>query len=89
MPPRLISLVLRYAKDMAHSMVNKGQVYVEWSPLREHWFKLNTNGSFRVGSNSASYGGVLRDSLGNWIVGIVVNLGCEVSVLVELWGSIF
>lgn len=50
-------------------------LYIARKPPREHWCKLNTDGSFKATSSSATCGGVLRDSPGVWLCGFVANLG--------------
>ncbi|GLT87021.1 hypothetical protein SLE2022_051250 [Rubroshorea leprosula] len=55
-------------------------------PPVKGWYKLNSNGSFNVASNSVSARGLIRDFLGNWISGFVVNVGCASIFIEELWG---
>ncbi|KAK8631742.1 hypothetical protein V6N13_028522 [Hibiscus sabdariffa] len=57
-----------------------------WQPPVSEWYKLNTNGSRVSSTRFASYGGVLRNSIGDWIVGFKKYVGiCSIAVA-ERWG---
>ncbi|GKV49295.1 hypothetical protein SLEP1_g56052 [Rubroshorea leprosula] len=60
--------------------------WVRWKRPDEGWVKLNTDGSFNRDGNSASAGGLIRDSLGDWISGFTVNVGSASIFIAELWG---
>ncbi|KAL4287042.1 hypothetical protein AHAS_Ahas19G0146600 [Arachis hypogaea] len=48
---------------------------IKWIPPPEAFFKINVDGSFTVQSNNLTCGGVIRDQLGKYILGISCNLG--------------
>jgi hypothetical protein len=45
-----------------------------WTAPLGGWFKLNTDGASRGNPGSASAGGVLRNSMGDWCGGFAVNI---------------
>lgn len=47
-------------------------------------FKLNTDGSFLGNPGNAGYGGLIRDLLGQWIMGYSGSCGIATCLLVEL-----
>lgn len=55
-------------------------------PLADGTLKLNTDGSRLHGL--AACGGLLRDTMGQFICGFHYNLGSASSILAELWGVI-
>ncbi|GKV35829.1 hypothetical protein SLEP1_g44040 [Rubroshorea leprosula] len=57
-----------------------------WTPPVEGWHKLNTDGSCSLATNSASAEGLIRDSVGNWVSGFIVNVGHTSIFVAELWG---
>lgn len=59
--------------------------FVSWLPPPPGCVKLNTDGS-RLDTGYAAAGGLLRDHLGTWISGFVVNIGITSSYNAELWG---
>ncbi|GLU17744.1 hypothetical protein SLE2022_341000 [Rubroshorea leprosula] len=91
-PQELCATIWQYAKyteiAMSSSSLVKSRLprWVRWMPPMEGWYKLSSDGSFNVTSNSASAGGLIRDFLGNWISGFVVNVGCASIFIAELWG---
>ncbi|GKV45487.1 hypothetical protein SLEP1_g52559 [Rubroshorea leprosula] len=60
--------------------------WVSWMPPVEGWFKLNSDGSYNLSKNSASAGGLIRDSSRGWVVGFTINVGCASIFIAELWG---
>ena len=42
-------------------------IVVHWQPPPMDWVKLNSDESFLLSQNSASYGGIIRDHLGRLI----------------------
>ena len=48
--------------------------------------KVNINGASRINLNRASYGGLIRNSLGVWISGFSHKLEDYISLKVEIWG---
>ncbi|GLT96458.1 hypothetical protein SLE2022_140780 [Rubroshorea leprosula] len=91
-PHELCAMIFQHAKYtemvMSPSSPVKSRLpqWVSWAPLVEGWYKLNSDGSFHVASNFASVRGPIRDFLGNWIFGFVVNVGCASIFIAELWG---
>ncbi|CAL1357331.1 unnamed protein product [Linum trigynum] len=58
---------------------------VGWTPLLEGWVLLNTDGASNGNPGPAGAGGIVRDSMGNWLGGVVASLGSATTVLAELW----
>ncbi|GLT50394.1 hypothetical protein SLA2020_238810 [Shorea laevis] len=91
-PQDLCSQIFQHAKYTKLAMnpllpVRHSQPrWVSWKPPDDGWFKLNTDGSFARESNSASAGGLIRNSLGSWLTGFTVNIGRASVFMAELWG---
>ncbi|KAL9414398.1 hypothetical protein AB3S75_042799 [Citrus x aurantiifolia] len=65
--------------------LRRKKIFIGWQPPTWPWCKLNTDG-FARNSWDAGAGGVIRDSVRNWILGFCMNIGeCPV-VMAELWG---
>ncbi|KAG5564215.1 hypothetical protein RHGRI_000421 [Rhododendron griersonianum] len=47
--------------------------------------KLNTDGCWYESNSKLGFGGLFRDSKGNWILGFFGKLVCDSSLEVELW----
>nr|AIK35195.1 LINE-type retrotransposon LIb DNA [Ipomoea batatas] len=62
------------------------QLWIPWSPPQPGFVKMNSDGAMKANSGMASAGGLLRDHMGNWIVGFSTNIGHTNSFLAELWG---
>ncbi|GLU14821.1 hypothetical protein SLE2022_313680 [Rubroshorea leprosula] len=60
--------------------------WVRWIPPGEGVFKLNIDGSYNHEMASTSAGGLIRDTIGRWISGFIVNIGSASVLLAELWG---
>lgn len=58
---------------------------VKWEKPELGWLKLNTDGSWNATSSKASGGGLIRDELGNWVVGFTRKLGRMNSLTAEVW----
>lgn len=57
-----------------------------WDKPIDGWWKVNSDGSWCQEKNIAGAGGVIRDSLGNWVVGFGKCCGdCSIDKA-ELWG---
>ncbi|VVA22772.1 PREDICTED: ribonuclease [Prunus dulcis] len=52
-------------------------------------FKLNVDGTCKPWSRAIGAGGVICDSVGDWVGGFSVNLGIGQILEVELWGLFF
>ncbi|XP_010527295.1 PREDICTED: uncharacterized protein LOC104804652 [Tarenaya hassleriana] len=48
--------------------------------------KLNSDGSVMINPDSAASGGLIRDQMGNWLVGFKANLGTCSIFRAEAWG---
>ncbi|CAL1399589.1 unnamed protein product [Linum trigynum] len=59
---------------------------IGWTPPPAGWTKINVDGAANGTQGPAGAGGVLRDHLGGWLKGFVVNLGTCSAVQAELWG---
>lgn len=53
----------------------KTEVLISWKSPPHNWFCLNTNGASKGAPGLAGGGGIIRDSRGIFIQGLVVNLG--------------
>ena len=51
-----------------------GTVWVGWTTPTPGWLKLNVDGSVDDNKGPAGAGGVLRDSMGNWVGGFSTRL---------------
>ncbi|CAL2260062.1 unnamed protein product [Prunus armeniaca] len=67
----------------------KEQQVLSWEPHISNWLKLNVDGSRRGMSGDIGAGGLIRDSVGIWHGGFVVNLGQNQILEAELWGLFF
>ncbi|GLT41648.1 hypothetical protein SLA2020_156950 [Shorea laevis] len=91
-PHELCSLVFqqaKYTKLAMHPLFpvkSRQPRWVSWTPPVEGWHKLNTDGSCSLARNSATAGGLIRDSGGNWVSGFIVNVGHASIFVAELWG---
>lgn len=61
-------------------------VHVNWVAPPDGSFKLNTDGSHSQGLSAC--GGLVRDSMGQFVRGFHCNLGATTSVSAELWGLV-
>ncbi|KAJ0527599.1 putative ribonuclease H domain-containing protein [Helianthus annuus] len=59
---------------------------VYWDPPNSGWLKLNTDGSSLGNPGQSSYGGVVRNTHGEWVCGYVGNIGYNTSLAAEIWG---
>ncbi|KAK4252647.1 hypothetical protein QN277_014392 [Acacia crassicarpa] len=51
-----------------------------WEKPPHGWLKLNVDGASTIQSSKAGCGGVIRDCLGNWVVGFAKSIGdCNAS----------
>lgn len=57
---------------------------VTWEKSEQGWLKLNTNGSWDTALGKAAEGGLIRDGLGNWVVGFTRKLGSANSFIAEV-----
>ena len=58
---------------------------VSWVKPDLGWFKLNTDGASRGSSSSAAGGGLIRDEVGNWVIGFSRKIGRIDSFAAEMW----
>lgn len=63
----------------------KPQRWVSWIPPLLGHFKLNTDGLVLVSGHAAA-GGIIREHLGQWVIGFAVNIGITHCFEPELWG---
>ena len=57
---------------------------VTWTKPIVGWCKLNTDGSINSASGIAGYGGLIRDSNGQWVAGFAKKIAANSSLAVEL-----
>ncbi|CAL1371641.1 unnamed protein product [Linum trigynum] len=62
---------------------------VGWTPPAEGWVMVNTDGASNGNPGPAGAGGVVRDTLGNWLGGFVANIGSATAALAELWAIFY
>lgn len=84
---------LQYAVEYFHlgnsHMSSKSQtssVLVSWQPPDEGWLKINVDGACDPLSHDIAVGGLIRDHIGNWVLGFYKFLGSGDSFLAEVWG---
>ena len=65
---------------------SKVEIMVGWTPPREGWMKLNTDGASHGNPGLASVGGVIRNGDGEWYGGYALNIRRCSAPLAELWG---
>ncbi|KAF3951495.1 hypothetical protein CMV_022860 [Castanea mollissima] len=61
-------------------------VACRWEKPPEGWIKLNSDGCAAGSPGLAGYGGVERDSHGEWVSGFSRHIGIMNSFVAELWG---
>ena len=59
---------------------------IRWERPKQGWKKLNTDGSCSELHDLVSYGGVVRNDDGQWVVGFSKRIGVTSSFAIELWG---
>ena len=94
--PNCPQKIIQFAvNDWLHSincvMANSTKIQVElaWVHPGIGAFKLNVDGTCKPWSGAIGAGGVIRDSMGDWIGGFSVNLGTGQILEAELWGLFF
>ncbi|MBA0736256.1 hypothetical protein Gogos_009822, partial [Gossypium gossypioides] len=60
-------------------------LYVNFGPSNGGWIKINTDGAANTNGSLSVVGGVLRDSVGNWIEEFQRFIGRGSAVDAELW----
>ncbi|KAF7809070.1 putative ribonuclease H-like domain, reverse transcriptase zinc-binding domain-containing protein [Senna tora] len=63
----------------------KDNVHVNWSPPKEGWTKLNTDGACSGNPGVFSVGGILRNSNGNWTHSFSGTVGSGSALEAKLW----
>lgn len=53
------------------------EVCVTWIKPPTHWLKLNSDGAFRLSSDTTGCGGLIRDDNGRWVGGFFRNIGAS------------
>ena len=53
--------------------------------LERGWFKLNTDGAASKALGLVGKGGLIRDDIGNWVIGFSRRIGIINSFMVEVW----
>ncbi|KAK8491833.1 hypothetical protein V6N11_069687 [Hibiscus sabdariffa] len=85
-------LILQYCATCCVSSVaskfggNDVRVEAHWCAPATGWCKLNTDDSRCNTTGRASYGGVLRNVKGDWIMGFSRFIGVCSTLEVEIWG---
>jgi ribonuclease HI len=73
-----------YLMDVKINAKNRVPILVKWNPPPVNWAKLNTDGLVLGDPGLAGGGGVIRDSLGNWLGGFSRSIGITSCVQAEL-----
>ena len=63
----------------------RNDIFIGRLPHSWPWCKLNTNGSCK-NTGDAGAGGVIRDSVGHWILGFCMKIGESSVTMAKLWG---
>ncbi|CAI0389172.1 unnamed protein product [Linum tenue] len=63
------------AQKIMEQQQRKSMSFINWQKPPPGWVALNSDGSVVLASGSASAGGVIRDSSGQFMKGFSVNLG--------------
>ncbi|GAA0172943.1 hypothetical protein LIER_41426 [Lithospermum erythrorhizon] len=58
---------------------------IKWTPPPEFVYKLNTDGASKGNPGMAGCGGLIRDHLGNWVIGFARKIHWASSTCAELW----
>ncbi|CAL8989915.1 unnamed protein product [Prunus brigantina] len=91
-PKKIIVAVVREwykASQVDDTKSPKIQLLLAWEPPELRQFKLNVDGSRRCASSFIGAGGVIRNSLGDWVSGFHVNL-CKGQIMeAEVRGLFF
>ncbi|GLT57288.1 hypothetical protein SLA2020_302710 [Shorea laevis] len=92
-PNRAKSLIKERAMEFTSTFpysttVNRSLVCnnIKWDKPPDGYFKLNTDGSSLRTSRATACGGLIKDSLGRWVVGFARNVGITFALGVEFWG---
>lgn len=68
---------------------DRNLVHLCWNASHVGICKVNNGGSRKTSSGLIGAGGLLRDSLGNWIKGFTINLDASSIAEAELWGIFY
>lgn len=58
---------------------------VRWEKPEPSWFKLNTDGLSSGSVGIATGGSLIRDEVGNWVIGFSRRIGRVDSFVAEIW----
>ncbi|KAK5770537.1 hypothetical protein PVK06_046693 [Gossypium arboreum] len=61
----------------------------KWRPASSGWIKINMDGTANLNGSWSAVGGVLRDSVRNWIEGFQRFIGRGSSMNAELWAIFY
>ena len=78
-------MAAKNALDFIKIGTNKIECWIAWTELNDNAIKLNTDGAFSSVNGNARAGELVRDSLGRWIGGFMVNIGYCLVTKAELW----
>lgn len=67
------------------SSKSRRDVQTKWLPPNHGWIKVNTGGASSKTGNWSMMGGVMRDSLGNQIIGFKNFIGRGSTINTKLW----
>ena len=78
-------MVANNALDVINTGTKNIERWIVWKKPNENVVKLNTDGAFSPTNGKARAGGLIRDSIGRWLGGFVVNIGHCTVTKAELW----
>lgn len=78
------SIEYAYMAAPQHTRPRRIKYALKWIPPAPNIYKVNTDGAHSLTSNMDGIGGVIRNHLGDWIVGFLGNIPQSTSISVEL-----
>lgn len=59
-------------------------IQVYWIKSQKGWYKLNIDGAFKNGDSHSGIGGIIRNSSGDWVMGVQMKSHSKSSIHSEL-----
>ena len=89
--PNLVQVVEMQTRELLYCVLepNTGKdrqlKQVQWLKPPAGWHKLNTDGLVVSTNGLSGCGGLLRDCVGQWVVGFAKSISVSLSIAAELW----
>ncbi|GLT74599.1 hypothetical protein SLA2020_463870 [Shorea laevis] len=82
-----VNKIVEYWSSINHQSANSTRIprLLGWNPPPPNWIKINTDGFVMGDPGPAGYGGLLRESQGQWTMGFIKNIGDTTALANELW----